>query len=228
MGSLVQRYIDGEPLAYLMGDVGFYGLVLDITKDVLIPRPDTELLVREAVSALQTIPDCRILDLCSGSGCVGLAIASQIPSAQVILGELSADALKVCRQNIRKCGLSDRVTSAYMDALLPPSGQQRRLHCIVSNPPYIPHDDIAKLDPSVRDYEPHMALDGGADGLDFYRSIAKHWGRLLMPDGLLIVEIGIGQAKQVTDILDENSFANIQVYDDYAGIPRVVSGVCKV
>ena len=167
--ALARRRLAGEPVAYLIGEWEFYGLPLDISESVLIPRPDTETLAEAAIGWLrqQEAP----LDLCAGSGCLGLAIASQVPAARVVLGELSDGALRVCRQNIRRNGLTGRVTAMQLDALRPPVQRLGDFDCIVSNPPYIPSGDIPGLDASVRDYEPHMALDGGADGLDFYRAI---------------------------------------------------------
>ena len=181
--ALVRRHLDGEPTAYLIGEWEFYGLPLDISRDVLIPRPDTEVLAGLAIDFVKTQGECRVLDLCAGSGCVGLAVASQCPGSRVVLGELSEGALRICRQNIRRNGLSGRVVPMQMDALAPPPAQLGEFRCLVSNPPYIPAGDIPGLDPSVRDYEPRMALDGGADGLDFYRSIAKTWKTALSGGG---------------------------------------------
>ena len=181
--ALVQRHLDGEPTAYLIGEWEFYGLPLDISRDVLIPRPDTEVLAGLAIDFVKTQGACRVLDLCAGSGCIGLAVASQCPESRVVLGELSEGALRICRQNIRRNGLSGRVVPMQMDALAPPPAQLGEFRCLVSNPPYIPAGDIPGLDPSVRDYEPHMALDGGADGLDFYRNLAREWKNALTVGG---------------------------------------------
>ena len=172
--DLVCRHLAGEPVAYLIGEWEFYGLPLDISESVLIPRPDTETLVDHVVAWLRPLPECRVLDLCAGSGCIGLAIASQVPGARVVLGELDEGALRICRQNIRRNSLSGQVVSLKMDALSDPPPRLGDFDCLVCNPPYIPSGDIAGLDVSVRDYEPHLALDGGADGLDFYRSVCGH------------------------------------------------------
>ena len=180
---LVERRMAGEPVAYLIGEWEFYGLPLDISQDVLIPRADTEVLAEQAIAYIQTLGECRVLDLCAGSGCVGLAIASQSPQARVVLGEIDDSALKICRQNIRRNSLSARVMPIQMDAREKPARSLGEFQCIVSNPPYIPTGDIAGLEASVRDYEPHMALDGGADGMDFYRSIAEQWKEALTPAG---------------------------------------------
>ena len=222
--ALVRRHLDGEPTAYLIGEWEFYGLPLDISRDVLIPRPDTEVLAGLAIDFVKTQGECRVLDLCAGSGCVGLAVASQCPGSRVVLGELSEGALRICRQNIRRNGLSGRVVPMQMDALAPPPAQLGEFRCLVSNPPYIPAGDIPGLDPSVRDYEPRMALDGGADGLDFYRSIAKTWKTALSVGGKLFLEVGIGQADDVLRLLRAQGFGDLEITKDLNGIPRVVHG----
>ena len=222
--ALVQRHLDGEPTAYLIGEWEFYGLPLDISRDVLIPRPDTEVLAGLAIDFVKTQGACRVLDLCAGSGCIGLAVASQCPESRVVLGELSEGALRICRQNIRRNGLSGRVVPMQMDALAPPPAQLGEFRCLVSNPPYIPAGDIPGLDPSVRDYEPHMALDGGADGLDFYRNIAGEWKNALTVGGKIFLEVGIGQADDVLRLLRAQGFGDLEITKDLNGIPRVVHG----
>ena len=222
--SLVDRHLAGEPVAYLIGEWEFYGLPLDISPDVLIPRPDTGVLAGQAIEYIQTLGECRVLDLCAGSGCIGLAVASQVPQARVVLGEYSDAALKVCRQNIRRSGLSGRVVPIQADAREKPERALGEFQCIVSNPPYIPHDDIAGLDTSVKDYEPHLALDGGEDGLDFYQTISGKWKDALVPGGRLYFEVGIGQADSVLRIMRAQGFGDIQVVKDLHGIPRVVFG----
>jgi release factor glutamine methyltransferase len=222
--ELVERHLAGEPVAYLIGEWEFYGLPLDISPAVLIPRPDTEVLAELVINHAKTLPECRVLDLCAGSGCIGLAVASQVEHAHVLLGEVDAEALKICRQNIRRNALGGRVASLKMDALEKPPRQIGEFHIIVSNPPYIPHDDIATLDPSVREHEPHLALDGGEDGLDFYRAISDQWREALRSGGMLAFEVGIGQADAVLRIMRTNGFGNIEILKDLNGIPRVVFG----
>lgn len=222
--ALVQRHLDGEPTAYLIGEWEFYGLPLDISRDVLIPRPDTEVLAGLAIDFVKTQGECRVLDLCAGSGCVGLAVASQCPGSRVVLGELSEGALRICRQNIRRNGLSGRVVPMQMDALAPPPAQLGEFRCLVSNPPYIPAGDIPGLDPSVRDFEPHMALDGGEDGLDFYRNLAGEWKNALSVGGRIFLEVGIGQADDVLRLLRAQGFGDLEITKDLNGIPRVVHG----
>ena len=223
--ALVQRHLDGEPTAYLIGEWEFYGLPLDISRDVLIPRPDTEVLAGLAIDFVKTQGACRVLDLCAGSGCIGLAVASQCPESRVVLGELSEGALRICRQNIRRNGLSGRVVPMQMDALAPPPAQLGEFRCLVSNPPYIPAGDIPGLDPSVRrDYEPHMALDGGADGLDLNRNLAGEWKNALTGGGKIFLEVGIGQTDDVRRLLRSQGFGYLEITRDLNGIPRVVHG----
>ena len=222
--DLVDRHLAGEPVAYLIGEWEFYGLPLDISREVLIPRPDTEVLAEQAINYLRTQGECRVLDLCAGSGCVGLAIASQVPQTRVVLGEWSDGALKIYRQNIRRNGLSGRVVPMQADARDKPEKALGDFQCIVCNPPYIPRADIDGLDVSVKDYEPHLALDGGEDGLDFYRDISEKWKDALNIGGRLYFEVGIGQADSVLRIMRAQGFGDIQVVKDLHEIPRVVFG----
>ena len=222
--DLVDRHLAGEPVAYLIGEWEFYGLPLDISREVLIPRPDTEVLAEQAIGYVKTLGECRVLDLCAGSGCIGLALASQAPQCRVVLGEWSDGALKICRQNIRRNGLSGRVVPMQTDARQRPGKSLGEFQCIVSNPPYIPRADIETLDVSVKDYEPHLALDGGEDGLEFYRSISELWKQCLVPGGRLYFEVGIGQADAVLRIMRAQGFGDIQVVKDHHEIPRVVFG----
>ena len=222
--DLVDRHLAGEPVAYLIGEWEFYGLPLDISREVLIPRPDTEVLAEQAINYLRTQGECRVLDLCAGSGCVGLAIASQVPQTRVVLGEWSDGALKICRQNIRRNGLSGRVVPMQADAREKPEKALGDFQCIVCNPPYIPRGDIDGMDVSVKDYEPHLALDGGEDGLDFYRDISEKWKDALNIGGRLYFEVGIGQADSVLRIMRAQGFGDIQVVKDLHEIPRVVFG----
>ncbi len=221
--ELLSRRLAGEPVAYIIGEWEFYGLTLDICRDVLIPRADTETVVERALEFLKNKTGrIRVLDLCAGSGCIGLAIAHHCPEATVVLADWSEDALRVCRQNIRRCGMSGQVSAARVNAMEVPPALLSEFDLIVSNPPYIPTDDLAGLDVSVRDYEPHMALDGGMDGLDFYRAISAKWKNSLNDGGKLIFEIGYDQALQVEEILNRNGYENIQSYKDPGDHWRVV------
>lgn len=224
--ELIQRRLNGEPVAYIVGEWEFYGLPLDITTDVLIPRSDTEILVERAIyHARLAGAGCRVLDLCAGSGCVGLAIASQVPECRVVLGELSECALRICKQNIRRNELNARVTCIGVNAMETPPAELWDFDVIACNPPYIPTGDIPGLDSSVKDFEPVMALDGGEDGLDYYRFIAANWKNALRLGGSMIFEVGIGQAMQVEEILAQNGFESIKTVADTQGIWRVVEGI---
>jgi len=228
VGEFTARRLAGEPVAYLIGEWEFYGLPLDISADVLIPRADTEALAERAIELAQAAGDgARVLDLCAGSGCVGLAVAHHAPGCRVVLADVSEGALRVCRQNIRRNGLNARVTCVQADATLPPDAALWDFDVIVCNPPYIPSGELEKLDPSVRDYEPWQALDGGEDGLDFYRSIAGKWGNALRLGGALLFEVGAGQHKDVEAILTQNGFEHVLSRQDTREVWRVVEGTIE-
>ena len=223
--ELTRRRLSGEPVAYIIGEWEFYGLPLDISREVLIPRSDTEVLAERAILLTRAAGDgARVLDLCAGSGCVGLAVAANAPDCRVVLADLSEGALRICKQNVRRNQLNARVTCVQADAMTAPAPALWDFDVIACNPPYIPSGDIENLDISVRDYEPHMALDGGEDGLDFYRFIAAKWKSALRLGGTLIFEVGIGQAPQVEEILARNGFEDIKTTADTQGIWRVVEG----
>ena len=223
--DLVNRRLGGEPVAYIIGEWEFYGLPLNISQDVLIPRADTEVLAERAIQkAREAGEGARVLDLCAGSGCVGLAVAANVPACRAVLGELSEGALRICKQNVRRNNLNARVTCLSVDAMEPPAPSLWDFDVIVSNPPYIPTADIEGLDHSVKDFEPWMALDGGEDGLDFYRFIAAKWKTALRLGGTLIFEVGIGQAPAVEEILALNGYEDIKTTMDSGEIWRVVEG----
>lgn len=225
LDDFLVRHLQGEPVAYLVGEWEFYGLPLTINRHVLIPRPDTELLVdRAIIHAEKAGEGARVLDLCAGSGAIGLAIASQVKSCRTILVELSIHAQLVCKQNIRRNQLSSRVACLPGNALEAPPRKLWDFDLIACNPPYIPTADLQDLDVSVRDFEPHLALDGGVDGLDFYRSVSALWSRSLRPGGWLLFEVGIHQAESVRKLMEQAGFIELQILPDLAGIPRVVEG----
>ena len=168
--------------------------------------------------------NARVLDLGSGCGTLGLLLCAVNESCRVTGVELSQSAHLAAIDNIRRNGLTGRVTAMQLDALHPPLQRLGDFDCIVSNPPYIPTGDLPGLDPSVRDYEPHMALDGGADGLDFYRAILRHWPAVLHPGSRLYFEVGIGQADDVLRLMRSVGFGDLEILPDPAGIPRVVLG----
>ena len=223
MSRAVRRLLDGEPLAYVLGEWEFYGLPLRVTPDVLIPRDDTcavaELAIRKALFLEQ---DPRILDLCCGSGCIGLAVASRLRDARVTLADLSGPALAVARKNIQRNHMGGRVSCVQLDATEAPPAFLGKFDMIVSNPPYVTGEEMEVLPDSVRNYEPHMALFGGADGLDFYRAITKNYRAVLKPGGFLCYEFGMGQGDAVCAILEENGFTVLERTLDYNERERAV------
>ena len=226
--ELTRRRLSGEPVAYIIGEWEFYGLPLDISREVLIPRSDTKVLAERAILLTRAAGDgARVLDLCAGSGCVGLAVAANAPDCRVVLADLSEGALRICKQNVRRNQLNARVTCVQADAMTAPASALWDFDVIACNPPYIPHGDLANLDVSVRDYEPWGALDGGEDGLDFYRAVSARWGTALRLGGTLIFEVGIGQAPDVEQIMAQNGFENIVTHQDTRGIWRVVEGTAN-
>ena len=222
--ALARRHLDGEPVPYLIGEGGFYGLTLEVTPAVLIPRMDTEVLAEAAIEFARSLGKCRLLDLCTGSGCVGLAAAATVPGCRVLLGDISEQALQVCQRNIRRCGLTEWVEAELLDTLAPPPERIGLFQCITCNPPYITRADMETLDRSVKDYEPHLALFGGEDGLDFYRAIIHNWKSALMKNGRLYFEVGIGQADAVARLMRAEGFGDINIIPDTQDIPRVVYG----
>ena len=225
VGEYVERRLNGEPVAYISGDWEFYGLPMKVTKDVLIPRPDTELLVDLVKQALTGWKmDARVLDLCCGSGCITCAVGHELPATKLVAVDLSASALEVCRTNIALNRLNTRVICMQADATASPPLGIGSFDVIVSNPPYVRTDEIGELDRSVKDYEPVWALDGGKDGLRFYKAIIKYWKSLLRPDGLLIFEVGEGQAQEVADMLLAGGFASTSIHQDARGVDRAVVG----
>ena len=219
----VNRMVKGEPLAYILGEWEFYGLKLHVTPDVLIPRDDTCALAEIAIrQALFLDSNPRILDLCTGSGCIGLAIASRVKDAKVTLADLSREALAVAKKNVALHHMGGRVSCVQADAMAEPSSFLGMFDMIVSNPPYIDENDMQTLEVSVKDYEPHMALYGGTDGLDFYRSITEKYRHILKPGGYLCYEFGEEQGDDVCEILAANGFTIRQRVKDFCGTERAV------
>lgn len=219
------RRLRGEPVAYITGCWEFYGLPMTVTPDVLIPRMDTEVLVDTAKELLIGHKmDAKILDLCCGSGCITCALGHELPATRLVAVDISASALEVCRKNINSNRLNSRVICIQADATSSPPLGIGQFDMIVSNPPYIPSAEIMELDSSVRDYEPIWALDGGPDGLRFYKAIIKYWKSLLRPGGFLLFEVGEGQAEPVTEMLLAAGFTSADCRKDSIGIDRVVIG----
>lgn len=225
VAEMVERRKNGEPVAYITGNWEFYGLPIIVTKDVLIPRNDTEVLADTAIQALRGRKmDARVIDLCTGSGCVGCAIARELPATHVVLADNSRPALQVAKQNVLKLKLNPRVTCIELDAMATPPMMLGSFDVLTCNPPYIPSADIESLDASVKDYEPLSALDGGEDGLDFYRAVLSKWHNVVRVGGLMIFEVGIGQAESVMRLMTELGLNNVGCIKDSQAIDRVVYG----
>jgi release factor glutamine methyltransferase len=218
----VQRRARREPVQYILGETEFWSLSFHVTPAVLVPRGDTEVLVEEALSRIEGA--ARGLDVGTGSGAIAVALAHEKPEIQMTALDCSLPALEVARRNALRHGVADRVNCLAGElAALPPGP----FNMVVSNPPYIPTGDWEKLLPEVRDHEPRLALDGGEDGLEAYRHLARQAGRILVPGGWLLVEVGIGQAKDVSALFKAGGLIEISQRDDYARIPRVVMGKTK-
>ncbi len=223
MDFAVARLLQGEPLAYVLGEWDFYGMTLYVDKNVLIPRDDTCAVTDLAIKKALFLAEApRILDLCTGSGCIGLAVASRVRDARITLADISKDALAVAKKNITAQHQTARVKCVQADALDKPAAFLGKFDMIISNPPYITTDDMAELDTSVKDYEPHLALHGGSDGLDFYRAIAENYKAALKPGGYLCFEFGDGQGDDVCAILEHNGYTILERTRDYNDRERAV------
>lgn len=246
--ELVQRRSAHEPLQYLLGTQPFYGLELAVTPAVLIPRPETEELVAEVLRRLRRHLWCGqpgrgrpptqeagtplyLADICTGSGAIALALASELPAAHIWATDLSTAALAVAAGNAHRVGLANRVYFAHgdllapLDAALAPDGQpvKGRLAALVCNPPYVPDEDLPTLMAEVRDHEPHMALvTGTGDALHFYRRLAVEAQPYLRPGGLLAVELGVGQAEAVAELMQAAGWQQVTALPDSQGILRMV------
>lgn len=213
---LLQRRAEHIPVQYLIGEAWFYGHSFRVNRDVLIPRMDTEILVEEAVKRLE--PGMRVLDLCTGSGCILLSILKE-SSVTGVGTDISKDALLVAEMNRKRLSVSATWIESDLFAMVGGT-----FHMIVSNPPYIRTDVIDTLDREVKDFEPYAALNGGADGLDYYRRITAEAGTYLEPDGWLCMEIGYDQGKSVPDLMRSAGFADVSTVKDLSGLDRVVLG----
>ena len=223
--KLIQRRLAREPLAYIVGKREFWSLTFKVTADVLIPRPETEVLVAEAlqvlVDAKRPTRSWRILEIGTGSGAVSIALAKELPLASLVATDLSGKALAIARENALGNGVQERIQFLQGD-LFAPLEEGSQFELILSNPPYVPRNHFASLAPEVRDFEPRVALDGGKDGLAFFRRALPRVGEFLQPEGWFLAEIGAGQDPEVRKIAAENP--DLDAFDfipDLAGIKRV-------
>lgn len=220
--ELVKRRGQREPLQHILGSTSFCGLEIAVNRHTLIPRPETELLAEAGWTFLQSRPGVpTALDLGTGSGCLAIALAAQCPAARVVAVDLSPEALAVARENGARNGLAERIQFLAGDGFAAlPAGA--RFDLIASNPPYIASAEIATLQPEVRDHDPRLALDGGADGLAFFRRLAAEAGQFLAPDGKLMVEFGDGQAPTLRDLFADAKWIVEEVRSDYTQRPRLL------
>ncbi|MBE6916019.1 MAG: peptide chain release factor N(5)-glutamine methyltransferase [Ruminococcaceae bacterium] len=217
------KRVAGTPLAHILGEWDFYGHTLKVTKDVLIPRADTETLVDVAL----TVPGTRFLDLCTGSGCVGIALALEREDLHGVLLDVSKPALKIARGNVKRFGLSERLDVLHGDVCRAPDETLGKFDFIVSNPPYITLDEMQELDRSVGFFEPETALYGGVDGFTYYDAILMRWVDCLNPGGIIAMECGYRQAQMLASRMETVGLCEIEIKQDTAGIDRVVLGKWK-
>jgi release factor glutamine methyltransferase len=222
-----ERWIEGRlrhvPVQHLLGQQEFMGLPFEVTPQVLIPRPDTEVAVEVALERISQVWQPQVADIATGSGAIAIAVAKHCPRAQVWATDVSLEALLVAQRNAVANQVAERVVfrqSSWGEALLE---QGLRFHCLVSNLPYIPSGELQQLMPEVQQ-EPRLALDGGPDGLECYRQLIPQAWQLLLPLGSIVLEVGQGQADLVSGMLQQHGFTAIDQHSDLAGIPRVVVG----
>ena len=219
----INRLLEEEPLAYVLGQWEFYGLPLYVSPDVLIPRDDTCAVTELAINkSLFLNKDPRILDLCCGSGCIGLAVASRVKDARVTLADISKEALAIAKKNIARNKLGGRVSTFQVDARKDAPGFLGKFDLIVSNPPYVTAEEMKQLPRSVDAFEPHLALYGGEDGLDFYRSIIQNFTPVLKPGGYLCFEFGMNMGDAVCGLLEESNYTVVERKKDYNNRERAV------
>jgi release factor glutamine methyltransferase len=221
---LLNQRKEGRPIAYILGHREFMGLDFFVKEGVLIPRPDTEILIEEVINLSKSIKSPLIVDIGTGSGAISVSLAKYIKDAKVYSLDISDTALEVGKINAKNNNVEDRITFLKSDLFSSVENLNSKFDIVVSNPPYIKKDDIYNLDKDVKDYEPILALDGGEDGLNFYRRITKDSLMFLKENGVLAYEVGHDQAEDVKEIMIENNFKNIKIVRDLAGIQRVVIG----
>lgn len=227
--DLVRRAGEHEPIAYLTGRAWFFNLELEVGPAVLIPRPDTETLVEQVLSIIRHVPGFetpRVLDLCTGSGAIAIAVAYHAPASQIVATDISPEALSIANQNIHRHHLQDRITLLQGDLMgaLEPYIDKTPFDLIVSNPPYISTDKIPYLPRNVRDYEPRQALDGGDDGLAIHRRILHQSVNRLRPGGKILLEIGYDQHEAALKMIQQyDAYSDTRVLRDYTGNPRVLA-----
>lgn len=222
--ALVQRRAERVPLQHLLGSVSFNGLELEVNGDVLIPRPETEILSQLAVQRLSTVKKSApvALDFGSGSGCLAISMAVGVPGAMVHAIDCSEAAIAVARRNAQRHGVAERIRFHHGDGFAALPHATEPFDLLVSNPPYIPTGEIATLDPEVRDYDPRLALDGGADGSDFYRRLAVEAPHFLQPGAPVLLEFGDGQEDELRRLFSESGWVFEAIENDLSDRPRII------
>jgi release factor glutamine methyltransferase len=217
--SLLDRRLRGEPIQYIVGETEFFGLPFKVTPDVLIPRPETEHLVEKAIELARLRDAPRIVDLCTGSGAIAVALARALPTADITATDLSHPALTIARENAQRNSVESRIRFLEGDLFEPVAGE--RFDLVVANPPYVATIERESMSVEVRDHEPGLALFAGVDGLDIYRRLISDVPEVLVPGGFIVLEIGYGQASAVEALLASAGFTRIEFVPDLQGIPRV-------
>ena len=217
--SVIEQRRNGEPIQYITGEAEFYGLPFRVTRDVLIPRPETEHLVDKLIALAAEMAQPRIVDVGTGSGAIAVSVAAKIPSAAIAAIDISAAALDLARENAKRNGVTDRIR--FLDGNLLAPVSEKKFDFVVSNPPYVPETDRTSLSVEVREYEPGLALFAGADGLAVYRRLIPAAYDALVPSGWIVLEIGYGQQEAIRSLLAESKFMEIGFTADLQGIPRV-------
>lgn len=223
--DLIKRRSKFEPLQYIIGKVEFFGIELEIDSSVLIPRPETELLVETVLGEVKNIENPNILDIGSGSGNISIALAKSLPRSHITGIDISEDAIIISKRNAKIQQVEKQVMFVHRDIFSATDFNANHFDVIVSNPPYIPANDFEELAPELRLYEPKIALTDGDNGLNFYKKISSLAKILLKKNGMIFFEIGINQSESVKTILSENSFLNIAIKKDYSDIDRIIFGV---
>ncbi|WP_099190069.1 peptide chain release factor N(5)-glutamine methyltransferase [Tepidibacter mesophilus] len=222
--ALLKQRRKGRPMAYIIGNREFMGLDFFVKEGVLIPRPDTEVLVEDVIEQAKKIDNPMIVDIGTGSGAISVSLAKYIKDSKVYSLDISDDALEVGSINAKNNDVEDKITFLKSDVFSSLENEDIKFDIIVSNPPYIRREDISCLDVDVKDYEPSLALDGGEDGLDFYRKITEDSVEFIKDNGILGYEVGYDQAHDVKNIMIQNGYENIRILEDLASIQRVVIG----
>jgi len=223
--ELIRRRGTSEPLQYILGSVEFYGLEFRVTRDVLIPRPETEILVEKIIESFDKNSHLKILDIGTGSGNIAISLAKNFNNAKITGFDVSGEALAIAKENSRLNNVNGNVKFEMLDVLNKNFNSEVKYDVIVSNPPYVSVKEYPELRPELNVYEPRIALTDENDGLNFYRVISEKSKNILGNNGQIFYEIGQGQTNEIKNILEKNNFSDIKIFKDYSDIERVITGV---